>query len=290
MKFDGDTEGRFERCLPIDQWDIPGVVEVEGELLRWTLYSRKGHQPRLRSSGPGLLEEFLQLEEGTPAHILSYARKWGILSFCKRHKLPASHKFNGTKQALDFSTAYFNQCELDWFKEGGQIWYQEPLELWRKYAKVARTICRLASNLHSRKLGNVDDWAILSPDAELEAWFQDPQKRLDQKLCEGKLLVAFKLQEWLQLGRVKVTPYWGVGNPTIKFGSRRLFGALALQLCFVVSRSEGFELCSSCGDVYLPTRPPKPEKRHYCKPCRDRGRPKADASRDYWRRTHQAKQ
>jgi hypothetical protein len=135
-------------------------------------------------------------------------------------------------------------------------------------------------------LGDADDWAILSPESELEAWFQDPQKRLDQKLCEGKLLVALKLQDWLQLGRVEITPYWGEEKPTIKFGNRRLFGALALQLSFVVSRSEGFELCSFCGEAYLPTRRPRPEQRHYCESCRDRGRPQADASRDNWRKKH----
>jgi hypothetical protein len=271
-----DEKGNIERSLPIDRWHVPRIVETDGDTLLWTAHSSADY--RYRSAGEGLLTQFIALEEGIPSEIRSYAQKWGVLYCCREHQLPASHDI---KQAKDlYRTGFFNQCELDWFKAGGKIWYREPLSLWRQYAREARTILHVSSILYSGKLPEAEAWEKLFNDSSLTA-------SNVQDVSLGKLFLTDKLRDWLDLAHVKILPYWGRGSPTVLFGSGRLFGALALQLCFVVARTEGIALCSFCGEYYLPKkRRPKLGQRSYCERCRKRGRPEADAARDYWRRKH----
>jgi hypothetical protein len=50
-----------------------------------------------------------------------------------------------------------------------------------------------------------------------------------------------------------------------------LFGALAVQLLFAVSRTDGLAVCSACGSPYCPPRKPRIDQRHYCSGYRRRG-------------------
>ena len=279
---DRTVEGDLERDLPIDQWLIPGQIDIEKDMLRWALYGKSGSLPRIQPAGNQYFEDFLALERGTPDQILAYAKKWGLLLLCKSHKLPSSHR--STKQA-DLRTAYFGRCELDWTRLGKQTWYREPLWKWNQWAARTNAVIRLAQNLHAGELGAKQDWGRLYPSSNQDTWWEDREKDYRTKITEGRLFLCHKVSSWLRIARVELTPYWGEKNPTILFGNRTLFGALALQLLFVVTGSTGFAICSACGQTYLPSRRPRINQRHYCQACRTRGHPQADASRDlYWRR------
>lgn len=274
-----DEEGTLERRLPIDQWWVPREVRLKGSGLVWRF-----DLGRYVSSGPGLLADFLQLGDASDLAICGYAKKWGVLQICKLHNLPASHNVASPPSK---ETAWFCQCKLRLINEGRGLSYGEPCEAWRKYARQAQAILSLAAQLREGNPGPLQDWQVLRPKKLIEEWLTDKGSTKNQKVFEGRLQVSFELKTWLGLGNVGFAPYWGEADPIVLFGNRRLFGALALQLLFTVSRTEGFAFCSSCGQCYPPEkRRPRPDQRRYCKRCKKVGRDKADASRDYWRRRH----
>lgn len=276
---DGDS---LERLLPIDNWNVPGVIDLDlnNEMLVWRIQNEKGKIGRWVTSSRGLLEEFIQLQDGSATQILGYAQKWGVLQICRDHKVPASH----TRQhPADLSkTGFFNQCELDWQVIGGAVWYQEPLHIWRKFAVEARMILQLSASLRSGELGNDADWKLLSSETDLHTWLTDPEKTLTQKLVEGKLLIAAKLEDWLSTANVSFEPGWGTAGPTIRFGNKRLFGALALQLMTVAFQTNSFLLCCNCTMLYFPRRVPRLREQNYCPSCRERGIPQSRRSRKYY--------
>ncbi len=101
----------------------------------------------------GLLESFLKLGEpdADPADILRYARRWGVLGICRKHRLPGSHK-------TDFALSYCRpRC---WNEDAAAGW--EPIESWRHYAQIARSVVIVSR--HLRK-GEVLPWkdAALRP-------------------------------------------------------------------------------------------------------------------------------
>ena len=71
-------------------------------------------------------------------------------------------------------------------------------------------------------------------------------------------------------------------------GGTRLFGTLACQLLFTITRVTGVAVCSACAAIYTPTRRPRPDQRRYCRSCRDGGVPQRDAQRDRQRRRRAA--
>jgi DNA-directed RNA polymerase subunit RPC12/RpoP len=97
----------------------------------------------------------------------------------------------------------------------------------------------------------------------------------------GRVLIAQVINEWLHLGGVQPTFRWFGGPPRVQFQGA-LFGMLAMQLAFTVSRTDGLATCSACGAPFIPRRRPMVGRRRYCQAC---GRKAAmrDAARDYRR-------
>src|SRR5229473_6046791 len=79
----------------------------------------------------------------------------------------------------------------------------------------------------------------------------------------------------LALGQVRPWMMWDgpamETGPTLVFSGPNLLSYLALQVCLIAAKQDGFAVCSYCQRQYMPLRAPKSGQRAYCKECRDKG-------------------
>jgi hypothetical protein len=73
-------------------------------------------------------------------------------------------------------------------------------------------------------------------------------------------------------------------KPSIRLGGWSLYGAIAVQLVFEVSRTDGMVICTSCGTPFLPaTRRPRRDQNTDCLDCGKKAAARDAAAR--YRRT-----
>jgi hypothetical protein len=76
------------------------------------------------------------------------------------------------------------------------------------------------------------------------------------------------LNYWLQLGGVRPRHEWSGRRPQIQLGGHALMGALAVQMLFDCSRTDGLAVCAACGTPFLPgPRRPRRDRNTYCSDC-----------------------
>ena len=293
-------EGALERPVSAGQWRVPGFVSVEGTRLLWRFTERN----RRVQAGPRLLEDFVNLPEAPDSQIAKYARRWGVLYICK-HGMPMMHdpgylsvdlrqSIHGLVR-LSASTAsqpsvpsptvpspraevrtiFGKGCVPLGFGRRGGCW--EPVELWRGYARVVRSVLNVAAELHRGNRGKAEDWRVLDGDPSTTT-----HKR---SLKSQKSALSDVIAGWLQLGDVRPESSW-IDNLEVQLSGEGLVGALAIQLFLAVAGSDGLAMCSSCNMPYAPKRRPAPGKRHYCEKdeCCVKARSR-DAQRDRRRRS-----
>lgn len=300
---DEDT-GRFERPVGMEAWKIPSKVELREDRLVWSSRSFG----REIEWGPGLLEDFIRLADGTDKAICNYAGHWGVLGLCD-HDLPHTHKANDEAWellALDTTSREDTDDRWDFAPRaptcairatsgprGAEYW--EPASAWRKFAREARAMMRIASFLHRKEMGKPEDWQALQdywsvgafPRASHLAvsWVQSPYftkwPTADEPLSWSAVpqdaaaigihrrLLARIVNRWQELGRVRPCLPWGFGeiSSRLVLMGDGLMGALAIQLLMAVSGGKGLALCSSCGAPYMPKRRPNTKRRNYCLDC-----------------------
>ncbi len=82
------TEGRVERPVMTPRWPVATNIQLVGEdRLQWHIGES---EERWVDPSPGLLEDFVNLRDGSSEAILAYARRWGMLRLCE-HDFPAGH-------------------------------------------------------------------------------------------------------------------------------------------------------------------------------------------------------
>jgi len=98
-------------------------------------------------------------------------------------------------------------------------------------------------------------------------------------------LLGEVLNYWLELAGVRPRLDWSSAKPAVQLGGHGLIGALAVQLLFDCSRTDGLAVCTSCGTPFLPgPRRPRRDRNIYCSDCRLKA-----ASRDAAARYRQTK-
>src|SRR5947209_10506329 len=109
-------------------WGVPTTIRVDATgrslpapTLVWS------SEPRLveAHAGPGLLEDFLKLENAKDEAILEYARRWGPLWLCG-HVLPFAHE--------DRCWVVHEVEYRDGDPSRSVVWWQEGLAGWRTVA------------------------------------------------------------------------------------------------------------------------------------------------------------
>jgi hypothetical protein len=122
----------------------------------------------------------------------------------------------------------------------------------------------------SIELGSDMGESVVSSDA-------DTYGRRVQKLGMLRLATSMQFQQhmlaevvnyWLEIGGVRPRLEWQSRKPAVQLGGDGLAAALAVQLLFDCSRTDGLAVCTSCGTPFLPgPRRPRRDRNAYCSDC-----------------------
>jgi len=256
-------------------WSVPSDLRLDGDLLVW---SPGGGE--VVTGRADMLESFACLPDQSDAHLLGFARRWGVLNICE-HGLPASH---------------FPRRFLQWIDEEGAPscdiapGVSEPVDAWRRYAGMAQAILNIAARLVQAhpEPAPAEAWLPLTDfvPGQLVAGVvggdiipEVPRRRL-ASASEQQRLLARVVQQWLLLGDVQVQ-FTYQDRPHFDLGNGNLFGAIGLQLALAVAKREGLAICDECGRFFVPRRQNKPGTPRRCpRPaCRERAAKRDSARR-----------
>lgn len=289
--------GSLDRPLAAGRLFVPAAIEVDAEndRLLWaaeTSPTSRGHE---RRPGPGLLNDFVELHDASAQRVRGYARRWGVLQICARHRpLPSSHNpppenAGGARDVYWCAPCgYYTDRVPDW--DGWEL-----LADWRWWSGQAQALLNIAARLHEGEPGRVEDWQRVyerQPRVDPKRWKRHVAGRAasSQRARYAAVVVrgerqqlARVLNEWALLGNVRPRFSWSSGGPSIELRAD-LFGLIALQLLQAVAKTVGLAVCSGCGEGYGLTQRPREGERRYCGGCRERGVPMRDAVADYRRR------
>ena len=279
------------------------VSEEKPGFLEWRSADRpSGTADRLgrfRKGGlaKGALQRFVGLAKAPEEKIAEFARQWGVLGICE-HGIPGIHE----------------ACRPgDWMRHNSEVWWLEPLDVWRGYANKFGAMLRVAANVSEGGDGSDEDWELLGyPKPELEAassWKEVPDLKELPKwffpVMSGIYLTADFLSgsglepevSWFdrrQRFRVLISP-GGVArsdaghNDGFQWPKGSLYPVLVAQLVSAVTYGQLSEcgLCTTLFDwenteTYI--RKPRRDRLAYCsKECRADARKKQKA--EYWRKS-----
>lgn len=309
-----DDEGRLQKTLP-ERWLVPPSIRLvtdtkdealkisKGDkpwlrafkkkarswlpLLAWNYWDFTGGEPGKIRKKPGeILMDFCKLADAPPDAFLGFARRYGILELCEH-----AHPSPGPQSPC-------RPTQL------------EPVEVWRVYARMVRSILHLVLDLH-RLIPEFNKLAARKKKAYLQSYprmrapkwrdieeaflFFDGQwlgRELDEDYFRGGAedpygeaqRVALVIN-WL----IRVTAIRPVFNwedaPELELGGSAALASVVRQLIFVSARTDGVAFCDGCGHPYVPkTRKPKTGQRKFCPECRKRGVPHRFAAADYQKR------
>jgi hypothetical protein len=292
-------DGSLNRPTEVSRIPVPGVVKLDGDRLVW-----RGVSPGLERtvySGKEMLGRFIQLARPntTDEQIRDYASKWGVLHICE-HGLPASHipdsySFSPLETVEQCSPlgwpAIPEDIELPEKEEDMEPLFSgwERIESWRYYAHEAQAILNIAAKLYAKEKVKPEDWKELTDEAAELLAREDVNNQL-------RYLIML-VKSWLALGNVRpdiicipighkdksqIEPKITLGGYGPSWG--HLFGALACQLMYAVTRAQGLAFCGGCGNTYIPQRRVRTDRRHFCDGCIRRGESKRLAAVAYRQR------
>jgi DNA-directed RNA polymerase subunit RPC12/RpoP len=201
-----------------------------------------------------MLGRFIRLAEAPPEKIREYALQWGALETCE-HDMPLWHWGDA-------------RCNLVREEDG----WSEPLSVWRFYSRNARAVLRVAAEIHEyghARLSTLEELWEQPPGllAELAGGWEGVKTDLEQSRTHWNMLSLFLDVEWVRWAGIKVVFQWDKRGPRVALSPPGLFGALAVQLIYAVSQSNGLLVCSNCGAPFIPTRRRDMNRRIYCTNC-----------------------
>jgi hypothetical protein len=280
---------------------VPRDIRPDGEFLTWP-WVPAGEKSRVtfRHAKPGMLADFIRLHDASGEKILAYARRWGVLGICS-HGLPCSHNqypyglHDGIQPCLPILASHC-PFPVDEPPAGPGFWLSEPLEAWRAWSRKAQSLMNIGARLNQGKIARVEDWRSLKdlPDAwgtEHEP-FMEPETKLAEAavatLANARAELGNELDGWISIGQVRPRISWQ--NDRARFSldavssGPNLFGLLALNIAVAIASGDsGLAVCSNCGNSYLPSRRPDPNRRNFCEGCGKKAAQR-DAARDYRQR------
>lgn len=280
-----DFHGNMERFVEFEPWRVPPEVGVSGDDLVWSL--RDPTDPKnfiLRKPGPKFLEGFLNLRNGTPNDVATYASRWGVLMICEAHQLPNTHN------PMPYPSPPYSS--LAWSPCAPRGWplmpCYEPTARWKHFARSMDAMLRIAADLRRDVAGNPEQWDVLYEDLEPEqrifGSLRPGSGRLkdDEMLDLQKAQLAEVVNEFLYFSGVRPRFRWGFNREAaISMLAGTMLGALAVKLALAIQDTGGLAVCSEaeCGKLYAPTMRPRPNVDNYCPRCRALGIPLRNAKR-----------
>jgi hypothetical protein len=193
---------------------------------------------------------------------------------------PANLCFQFAKLA-DGSNDHIRRFAANWGCLGHELGIQQHVDEWRRYARLAQAILRLAGQQHSGGRGNPEDWITLW------AWIEPRMGCVEMKRMhkrERMAVLASAVNTWFSQAQGNgILTLRGDALQVLPQGAN-LFGILNTQIAYVIARSDQMVVCAGCHDPFPPRRPLSRGSRQYCRACRARKVPQRDAARDYRRR------
>ena len=251
---------------------VPQKIQVDGDSLTWSWvppWVPQGDEKRVtyRQAKPGMLADFIRLHDANDETILAYARKWGMLGLCE-HGLPCSHN-QGTSgpSCLPMLVTPLPR------QKGSTFRLMEPLAAWRIWSRKAQSFINIGARLNQGKLPRVEDWQMLK-DLRDSGLGETEHEPFMETVSNARAELAYELDGWISIGQVRPRISWRNDKACFSLDAvssgPNLFGLLALNIAVAIASGDGekgLAVCSACGDSYIPTRRPDPNRRNYCERC-----------------------
>lgn len=221
------------------RWQVPADIRLSGEKL---CYGEFGGPSQKWTIAPKvkLLTDFLALADAPPHAIEQYAKRWGVLGFCQHNVDPNIPLVMGHPYQPGLGN------------EPCQFLHAEPLECWRRYARL---FCAL-----------LDQAAVLRKRRRLRPRSKRAYNELRENLRHCDWVVRY-------FGCLRPVLVVENGKFDIKLGGRflttGLSAALTTQLLFTLAGGSGLATCSNptCGRLFPPKRRPRVGENSYCPNC-----------------------
>ena len=155
---------------------------------------------------------------------------------------------------------------------------EERVQMWRRYAKLARALLRFTAERLNDGKGRDEDWKTICK------WMPfRPLPRMS-KTSESEMVVS-AVNDWFDRARGHGILDMLDNQPQIAPHAAFLFGILITQIAHLIARSDQVVVCSGCKRPFIPGRPLSRGSRQPCKSCRKKKIPQRDASHDWRRRS-----
>ncbi len=241
------ADGNYHASVGRTSWALPFGVRIDqGFLLFDWTGPDRGRGFTTARAERSNLVDFVNLAGATDDEIASFAKVHGALGLCG-HGLPKYHPH--LRPTSDWPP---DVCMVA--SEGPEA-DAESIDDWRRSAIYAEGLLRLA-RIPYETLGIGDQGYLNS------------------------------VGDWIVLASVRPTLERGDGRVSVVLGNGTLFGAIAVQLMYVVAGGgPGLAFCTGCELWFSPTRAPAAGQRSFCGRCKKKAG--SLASLDYRRRNRE---
>lgn len=292
----GIETGEYWRPLPLDRLPVPAEVHVQqspksevGSVLVWD--DRQDTILRHAKPALGALIDILdgrtgEPREGLDARVEELARRFGPLRLCRCGR-PDTHRGKDPFRC--------RAIVLDQGNKTGVMPSCEPVSGWVNFAREVCAALRIAScAIHGRppRKGDARDWEMLYdivPRLEgTRSFLQDHYRRVKQAIIQADRLTLVRgLNVWIDQAALRPAVWWEPTGMEIRFASGHspggmgsLYGAVLLELLYLIAGARGFAFCAYCGKPFIMLHQ-RTGARRFCINCRKSGKPEALAARDY---------
>ncbi len=258
-----DENGNIEkRFLPLDHIVVPTTILLSDDEARLEVEDEEAYWHEVgeeRQVFPNVLYQFIRLSEQSPARILQFARRWGLLGLCE-HGLPATHHVDDRDGQERVVLIPYGGCTPA---------PAESIVHWRTYSSRFRTFIETAQRLHrGETIADGGLWDIIG--RPYRGYFIGGARN---SLSRQKQRFARAVNIQLAASGIQPVIHWNRGEPVVGFGvfgvvRTSLFSALAMQLALTVTDCK-VAICSGCHTTYRPQRRTHAGQMNYCVDCRN---------------------
>jgi hypothetical protein len=287
-----DQQGRLFTKTKRPSWRSPYRVQLDGEskLYIWrsvstaeapeflldpvSILEASGFLPdpepneneRIVHPPSDLLERFLDLSTACGPQICKFVQKYGPLGIFQHFGSPLNRVCS----------------EIEW------------CEVWRYFAAVMGALLRIAEGVYSNSPGDPKDWSLIanwprfplgkddyaaaSKERRLygrllaeQMWIISTERNRPMTARQARSQLTFQMNLLLALGKIRPYFAWTSRSvqPQVLYAGSSLLSYLVLQLCFRMSKVDGYAFCDHCGKSYEPDRAPRADRRNFCQACQE---------------------
>jgi hypothetical protein len=216
------------------EYYVPGMIELENDNLIWNW---NGSETRV-TQFKGLLNGFVGLHSGSADHVLTFARRWGVLHSCPAHPPPGHPPPEEGGPTVPDCVPSVSFCLFKHPKG-----HAESIAEWRGISKKFDGALRIAYDLAVDRPGSSVHWKLFYDAQEIRV--------VGETVDFDRRALIEHLNLTLFAGGVRPQIRWSNGNWGIDFHVGSLYGALAAQTTLVVAQ-RGIAICASCGRLFSP--------------------------------------